>query len=206
MKQNLISTWQKRLPIIGTVHFTRHPKAKRVSIKVTPTGKIRVTVPRRVSRKAASRFTLNNHDWILHARVRALQKIETHTQLPLNPRQYSDVEDAARFLIDRLEQLAKKVGCQYNRVTIRRQKTIWGSCSVKNNISLNILLAHLPEPLIDYVMLHELTHTRHKNHGAAFWSELKSILPELDLLRQQLKQYHPQLFDLNVSEKSESRS
>lgn len=199
MKQILTSTWQKQLPIIGTVYFTRHPKAKRISIKVSPIGKIRVTVPRRVSRKTASRFALNNHDWILCARTRALQRIETHAQLPLNPRRFDDAKAASRFLIERLTQLANQFEFHYSRVTIRQQKTIWGSCSAKNNISLNIHLARLPDPLIDYVMLHELTHTRHKNHGAAFWAKLKLILPELDPLRRQLKQYHPQLFILQNS-------
>ncbi len=196
MKQIYTSTWQKRLPIIGTVHFARHPTAKRISIKVTPMAKIRVTVPHRVSRKTAFRFALNNHNWIQRARTRALQRIEAHAMLPLNLRQFSDTEDAARFLTMRLEHLANTYKRQYNCVTIRQQKTIWGSCSAKNNISLNIHLARLPDPLIDYVMLHELTHTRHKNHGTAFWVELKLILPELDPLRQQLKQYHPQLFIL----------
>ena len=196
MKQIYTSTWQKQLPIIGTVYFTRHPKARRVSIKVSPTGQIRVTVPHRVSRKTASRFALNNHDWILQARRRVLQRIETHAMLPLNPRRFDDMNAAAQFLVERLAQLADQFKFHYNRVTIRQQKTIWGSCSAKDNISLNIHLVCLPDPLIDYVMLHELTHTRHKNHGTAFWAELKLILPELDPLRQQLKQYHPQLFIL----------
>jgi len=198
MKRRLTSSWQKRLPIVGTVHFARHPKAKRISIRVTPTGKIRVTVPCRVSRKTASSFALNHHDWILRAKSRARQRIVAHNRLPLNHRPFDNGQKAARFLINRLEQLANQFGYPYNRVTIRRQKTIWGSCSAKNNISLNIHLARLPDPLITYVILHELTHTRHKHHGNAFWSELKSVLPELDLLRRQLQQYHPQLFTIQI--------
>ena len=196
MKQIYTSTWHKQLPIIGTVHFTRHPKAKRISIKMTPTGKIRVTVPRRVSRKTASRFALKNHDWIQRARNRALRRIKAHTRLPLNHRRFDDRDVAARFLVERLAQLAEKFQFNYERVTIRQQKTIWGSCSSKNNISLNIHLARLPDPLIDYVMLHELTHTLHKDHSAAFWSELRTKVPELDRLRHQLKQFHPRILML----------
>ncbi len=194
MKQLLTSSWQKRLPIIGTVHFSRHPKAKRISIKVVPTGEIRVTVPRRVSQKAAFRFALESHDWIVHTQAKALQRIKEHAGLPLNPCQFVDISAAANFLMDLLEQLTDEFGFDFNRVTIRRQKTIWGSCSAKNNISLNIYLARLPDPLINYVILHELT--LHKNHSTAFWTDLRTILPNLDIFRQQLKQYHPQLFDL----------
>ncbi len=204
MKQFFTSIWQKKLPSIGTVHFSRHPKAKRISIKVTPTSEIRVAVPRRVSQKAAFQFALENSDWIIRTRAKVLKRIEEHAGLPLNLRQFEDISAAAYFLMGRLEQLTNQFGFHFNHVTIRRQRTIWGSCSAKNNISLNIHLARLPDPLIDYVMLHELTHTRHKNHGAVFWSELKLILPELGPLRQQLKLYHPQLFDLNISDKTES--
>lgn len=206
MKQLFVSTWQKQLPSIGTVHFSHHPKAKRISIKVTPTGELRVTVPPRVSKKAAFRFAVESSDWIAHARAKAFHRIETHAGLPLNWRQFDDTAAVSNFLLDRLEQLADQYGFHFNRVTIRRQKTIWGSCSVKNNISLNIHLARLPDPLIDYVMLHELTHTRHKNHGNAFWTELRVIFPQLNIFRQQLKQYHPQLFDLNISDIAETRS
>ena len=69
----------------------------------------------------------------------------------------------------RLKQLAEKHGFTYSKVFIRNQKTRWGSCSHKNDISLNIKLVCLPNDLLDYVILHELVHTRKKNHGKGFW-------------------------------------
>jgi predicted metal-dependent hydrolase len=71
-----------------------------------------------------------------------------------------------------LEELAKIHSIKYTRASIRNQKTKWGSCSAKNNISLNINLVRLPDELRDYVILHELVHTRFKNHSKMFWAEL----------------------------------
>ena len=77
-----------------------------------------------------------------------------------------------KIITDRLYHLAGEYGFKFNRVTIRHQKTRWGSCSPKNNISLNIKLILLPDALVDYVILHELVHTRIHNHSKNFRSEL----------------------------------
>ncbi|MFC1873427.1 M48 family metallopeptidase [Chloroflexota bacterium] len=83
-----------------------------------------------------------------------------------------DKPDARRRLKDRLFHLAKEHGFLCNNVSIREQRTRWGSCSNKNNISLNLKLVLLPQEFIDYVMLHELVHTRIHNHSKNFWAEL----------------------------------
>ncbi|MFC2004633.1 M48 family metallopeptidase, partial [Chloroflexota bacterium] len=83
-----------------------------------------------------------------------------------------DKADERNKLTDRLYHLAKEHGFTYNNVSIREQRTRWGSCSHKNNISLNLKLVLLPKELIDYVMLHELVHTRIHNHSKEFWTEL----------------------------------
>ncbi|MFC2068096.1 M48 family metallopeptidase [Chloroflexota bacterium] len=83
-----------------------------------------------------------------------------------------DKADAKKRLTARLYRLAKEYGFTCNNVTIREQRTRWGSCSRKSNISLNVKLVLLPNELIDYVMLHELVHTRIHNHSKKFWAEL----------------------------------
>ena len=87
----------------------------------------------------------------------------------------SNVPAAKELLRNRLGELAKQYGYTFNRVFIRQQKTRWGSCSAKNNINLNLKLVLLPARLMDYVIMHELVHTRHKNHGPLFWEELDRI-------------------------------
>ena len=98
---------------------------------------------------------------------------------------------ARRVLVDRLDKLARKHDFTYNRVFVKNQKTLWGSCSSANNINLNVNLVRLPDELRDYVLLHELVHTRHKNHGNAFWSELDHLVGDGKRLQRQLRQYHP---------------
>lgn len=83
--------------------------------------------------------------------------------------------EAKKILPARLAELAKKNGFEFQRITIRNNKRNWGSCSSKNNISLNLQMMKLPDELIDYILLHELVHTEIKNHGAKFWGKLNEI-------------------------------
>ena len=96
-----------------------------------------------------------------------------------------DIKSSAvrKKIILRLDELSKEYGFTYNRVFIRNQKTRWGSCSNKNNINLNRKLIYLPDELSDYVILHELLHTRIKNHSKTFWVELGKVLQKKELYK-----------------------
>jgi predicted metal-dependent hydrolase len=83
--------------------------------------------------------------------------------------------EAHVLLPPRLQQLARQHGFSYNRVSIRNNKRNWGSCSSKNNISLNLQMMKLPDELIDYILLHELVHTEIKNHSEKFWQKLDLV-------------------------------
>lgn len=83
--------------------------------------------------------------------------------------------EAKRLLPGRLEELAQKHGFRYNKVTIRNNRRNWGSCSSRNNISLNLQMMKLPVKLIDYILLHELVHTEIKNHSSEFWDRLNEV-------------------------------
>lgn len=83
--------------------------------------------------------------------------------------------EAKKYLPNRVEILAKQFGFKYNMVGIKKASTRWGSCSPKNNINLSLYLMKLPDILIDYIILHELCHTVHKNHGPKFWAELDKL-------------------------------
>jgi hypothetical protein len=84
-------------------------------------------------------------------------------------------QEAKIILLPRLSYLASKYGFRYGKVTIRNNKTNWGSCSAGNNISLNLNLMKLPDHLIDYILLHELAHTKVRNHGPAFWKLMDEL-------------------------------
>ena len=157
------------VPDVGSVVLAISKRAKYLRITVRPDRAVRLTIPRGVSLKRAQQFLNSRIPWI-KKHVRKFEEMESiHEQVPLP--QISKAR-ARTALIGRLEELAELHGFRFNKVSIRNQKTKWGSCSARNNISLNMNLARLPGELTDYVILHELVHTRIKNHSKEFWSEL----------------------------------
>lgn len=85
------------------------------------------------------------------------------------------LEEGLRYLPVRVYEIARKHGFEVTGVKIRKMKTRWGSCTVKNSINLNSWLMMLPDHLVDYVILHELTHTRHRDHSKKFWEALDKL-------------------------------
>jgi len=158
---------------VGPVVMWESKRAKRLCITIRPDQTIRLTVPRGVSVRKAKQFLHSRIPWITkHLRtLRELDSAQQNIRLP----KIKKVE-ARDTLIRRLNEMAEIHHLNYSKVSIRNQKTRWGSCSAKNNISLNINLARLPGQLRDYVMLHELLHTRIKNHSKEFWAELDKAL------------------------------
>ncbi len=98
-------------------------------------------------------------------------------------------KQAEALLPGRLAQLAQKHGYTYGSVTVKQLKSRWGSCDSKGNITLNVFLMQLPWHLIDYVLIHELVHTKVMNHGTDFWQEFENSLPSAKLLRRHIKEY-----------------
>lgn len=96
---------------------------------------------------------------------------------------------AKAYLPVRLAQLAEQYGFSYNQLRIKHNVSNWGSCSAKGNINLNLNLMRLPRELSDYVMVHELCHLRHLNHGPEFHALLKSIIPAYKDCQRELRNY-----------------
>lgn len=159
---------------VGPVLFERSKRAKHLNISVKPFTGIRVAVPDSLSFKKATEFVHAKTSWI-HRNMERMKQYEKETKILSGTLTDIDRVKAKRKLTRRLRYLAEKHGFTYNKSSIRNQKTRWGSCSSRNNISLNMKLVTLPEELMDFVILHELTHIRHKNHGNEFWAELDRI-------------------------------
>ena len=154
---------------VGQILFERSKRAKRVIISIKASRGVRVAVPRGVSFKQAREFVSQKKAWIQKhmAEIRQMES-QGETTSPA----VVDREEAKKWLTGRLHHLAEKHGFTFNKVSIRDQRTRWGSCSHKHNISLNVKLVLLPEELVDYVILHELVHTRVHDHSRRFWTEL----------------------------------
>jgi len=97
--------------------------------------------------------------------------------------------EAKQYIPERLDYLAKKHNFKYLNVKITSAKTRWGSCSYKDNINISLYIMKLPYKLIDYILLHELCHTKEKNHGAGFWSLMEEVSPNSKNLRKELKNF-----------------
>jgi len=173
---------------IGPVLFERSKRARHLNITVKPFEGIRVAVPFRFSYREAEKIVHSNIDWIKKRQERIKEARQKYEPL-LKKSTEIDKTSAKKFLIERLNELSKMNGFSYNTVFIRNQKTRWGSCSAKNNISLNMKLVLLPEELHDYVILHELVHTQIKNHSSKFWERLDKFVGDAKSCQSKLNEY-----------------
>ncbi len=156
------------IPAVGEVRFRESAKARRVSIRIGEDKSVTVTVPEGGSMADAQKFLMSKAAWI----KRHLKRIDQHAEFEKTPESKINLMQAQDDLFNRLMRFSKENGLPFKRAAFRCQKTKWGSCSAKNNINLNINIAFLPQELQDYILLHELVHTRHKNHSRDFWAEL----------------------------------
>ncbi|MFZ7127443.1 MAG: M48 family metallopeptidase [Desulfobacterales bacterium] len=172
---------------VGDVVLERSRRARHICLTVRPFKGVRVAVPAGVSFEAAEAVARSKTEWLQRHldRMAAFEK-EAEALSRSHP---FPIRDAASLLAERLRILADLHGFVYDRVYVRRQKTRWGSCSARNHIHLNVNLARLPDRLIDYALLHELVHTRIKNHGPGFWVALDRCLPGARALDRELDRF-----------------
>ncbi len=102
--------------------------------------------------------------------------------------------EAKKYLPQRVSILAEQYGFKYNSVSIRNSTTRWGSCSYNNNINLSLHLMRLPDKFIDYIILHELSHTVHKNHKKNFRKMIERVCPEAKLIEKEMRNYRTKIY------------
>jgi predicted metal-dependent hydrolase len=165
------------LPVegIGNVTFVDSPHARRVVITIRPRSGVRVSIPRHSTIDDGINFLRRKEPWIKKhlAVIAEHQKQQEEVNLAF---QNIDKKEARKTIKKRLRELARKNGFTIGRISMRNQRTRWGSCSGNNNISLNYKLAILPPELVDYVIFHELVHTKIHHHGEQFWAELNKYV------------------------------
>ena len=163
---------------------------KTISIQITPRGELVVRCPSRMKKADVDAFVAGKADWIRKHLPDPAQKA-----LPAFSREELEKlgQAAMKDIPVRVERLGAAVGVSYGRITIRNQRTRWGSCSGKGNLNFNCLLMLVPEEVRDYVVVHELCHRRHMDHSAAFWAEVERVLPDYKLRRKWLKDNGPAL-------------
>lgn len=162
-------------PVLGEVLLRKSTRARRVSIRIHRGSRIVVTVPFYVPYAMGISFLESRREWAREALKRASAG---DASLPEGESVDTLRARAKADLPPRLRALADRYGFKYNRLTIKHNASNWGSCSAKGNINLNLNLMRVPEPLQDYILLHELTHLHHPNHGTRFHDELERLLAD----------------------------
>lgn len=161
-------------PEVGDVTFRRSARSSRMSIRVHPVKGVSVTVPCIVPYAVAQAFYNARRQWVIE--TVAKQK-ERYRDVPkASAEQIEAMRRQAKAVLPvRLAELAARYAFLYNKVTIKHNATNWGSCSAKGNINLNLNIVRLPRPLQDYILLHELCHLRHHDHGQGFHLLLEHV-------------------------------
>ena len=173
-----------QVPEIGEVLLVKRPGTARLRISVSPRRGVVVSMPWMLPYAIAEKFLLSKRQWVAAALERQAGQMHRAAEsgrtatVPDDPAELERMREAARAaLVPKLLSAAARYGFPFKgRVAIKNNVTNWGSCSSKGNINLNMRLILLPEHLQDYVILHELCHLRHQNHGPAFHALLDSLL------------------------------
>lgn len=161
-------------------------RARSLRLEIGSSG-LMVTKPWFMSVFFMEQFIKRQSDWILknlakHRNTKVLPKIEKEELMVLKKR-------AAKILISRLEYFNQKYNFKYKSVSVRNQKTRWGSCSRVGSLNFNYRLVLLPGELLDYVVVHELCHLKEMNHSLKFWNLVEQAIPDYKEKRKALEKF-----------------
>jgi len=183
-------------------HIVRS-KRKTIAILVREDGSVEVRAPFFVSNAQILRFIESKQSWIAKKQAEALQRLAatpvlTPQQEELVRRTEKKLRTAAKNYIPyRVEHFHQLTGGHYTKISIRDQKSRWGSCSSSGSLSFNYRLMMAPASVLDYVVVHELCHLTHLNHSKQFWNMVESILPDYRTCEKWLKEHGQELTVVN---------
>ena len=162
-------------PTLGVIECVRSVRARSIRLIVRSDGSLRLSYPLFANRSRAIAFAESRTEWIEQTRQRLTERrasYPTITRLDVERLRHK----ARAYIPAQLNYLASKHGFSYTTLRISSAHTRWGSCSGRNGISISLFIMLLPEHLREFILLHELCHTRHHNHSAAFHALLNSLV------------------------------
>ena len=164
-------------------------RRKTISVEVRPDMRVIVRSPYRMPKKEILKFVSEKQDWIEKHLAKMQEQIKNQPDVEgFTSDEINDLADRALlYFPPRVKEYADIIGVTYGRITIRNQRTRWGSCSSDGNLNFNCLLMMLPEEIRDYVIVHELCHRKEMNHSPKFWKEVEKYCPEYKVLKERLK-------------------
>lgn len=162
---------------------------KTIAVQISGPHQVTVRAPRHMPQSAIQDFLAQHRAWIeAHLEKACIRQAEQAALPVLTEAELRRLaEQAAAILPARAAYYAPRVGVSYGRITIRSQRTRWGSCSSLGNLNFNCLLMLCPPEVIDYVVVHELCHRKEMNHSPRFWAEVERVLPDYRAARKWLK-------------------
>ena len=163
---------------------------KSYSITVERDGTVTIRAPFFMSERRIREIIEERKDWIEKAQNKLASRAERLNSLtPITKDEIDSLKAAAKPIIEeKVRHFADKIGVEYGKITIRNQRTRYGSCNAKGNLNFNCLIMLMPNEIIDYVIVHELCHIKEMNHSRRFWNEVESVLPDYKERRKWLKQ------------------
>ena len=166
-------------------------RRKTIGLEISPDLQITVRAPYHLSDVRIREFVESKQTWILK-HLAIMQDRLAHDPIPagvMSDKELRHMTEEARIIIpERVKYFAQIIGVTYGQITIRHQKTRWGSCSSKGNLNFNWKLVLLAPELLDYVVVHELAHRREMNHSKNFWKIVEAELPDYRERRRRLKE------------------
>lgn len=160
---------------------------KTLAIQINPDLSVTVRAPMYAPQSDIERILIEKESWIQkhiekireqEAKKKEIQGESVESEYLTNEEIKKLADKALQHIPKRVSYYAKQIGVTYGKITIRNQKTRWGSCSGKGNLNFNCLLMLTPPEVIDYVIVHELCHRKEMNHSGAFRAEVEKILPD----------------------------
>ena len=161
---------------------------KSIAIQIKEDGSVIVRSPRTATKKQVESSLREKEDWICKHRESMQKRQERRPDITEEER-LRGIKLAKMIIPEPVEYYAKIMGITYGRITIREQKTRWGSCSSAGNLNFNWKLILQPGEVMDYVVVHELAHRREMNHSKAFWKIVEAVLPDYKERRKKLKDF-----------------
>jgi predicted metal-dependent hydrolase len=199
----LLATDERRQPASpkprsgeGGCIFVRHRWARRYILRVLDDGTLRVTLPRRGSKREAEAFVERSASWIAHQRERMAQPVSPQSSafVARGSGETGSFRRAKSELPQQLLALARAHNITVTRISVRNQRSRWGACSARGSITLNWRLILVPDFVREYVMIHELMHRRELNHSSRFWRHVAAACPDHDAARRWLRTEGQRLF------------